>query len=103
MPKSPNIPSSVKVNGYTIRVECTDLVKDQGMDKVGYLLMAQSIIRIDRNISEQVQDQTLVHEIMEAIDSANDLGLNHTQTSVIAEAFYQVIKDNKLDFSTGKE
>jgi len=97
------LPTTLKVNGHVLKVEYTDLVKDQGMDKVGYLLMAQSLIRIDRNVSEQIQEQTVVHEAMEAIDTMNDLGLNHTQISVIAEAFYQLIKDNKLEFGPGKE
>lgn len=52
----------------------------------------------DADRSEKAQAQDLIHEIMEAINSANDLNLNHTQISTIASSFFQVLSDNKLSF-----
>jgi hypothetical protein len=48
--------------------------------------------------SERAQAQDLIHEIMEAINTANDLKLDHTVLSTIAASLFQVLSDNQLSF-----
>jgi hypothetical protein len=49
--------------------------------------------------SSQAQAQDLLHEIMEAINGANDLKLDHTVLSTIASSLFQVLSDNRLLFA----
>ncbi len=40
----------------------------------------------------------LLHEIVEAVNSLNDLGLNHQTISTLATGLHQVLRDNRLVF-----
>lgn len=56
----------------------------------------------DKDRSEKAQAQDLVHEIIEAINDANDLKLEHTVISTIASSLFQVLSDDHLSFGKGK-
>lgn len=44
--------------------------------------------------SRDLLEETLLHEILEAINIMNDLQLDHTTLSTISQAYYQVLKCN---------
>ena len=52
----------------------------------------------DGGRTEKAQAQDLIHEIIEAINGANDLKLEHTVISTIASSLFQVLSDNHLSF-----
>ncbi len=49
-----------------------------------------------KGLTEQQQNETLIHEILEAIDAIYELGLDHDeQLSKLSVIIYQIIQDNK--------
>jgi len=55
-------------------------------------------ITIGADCNRQVQNSTLIHEIIECINNELELNLEHPQLSALATGIYQVIKDNKKVF-----
>lgn len=53
-------------------------------------------IRIDKDIPESRKQSTLLHEILEVINSHFDLKLNHRVIECLEETLYAVLKDNGL-------
>lgn len=53
---------------------------------------------INSRSSKGQQESTLLHEIIEHINSSGDLQMNHSQISILESMLYQVLKDNKLFF-----
>ena len=55
-------------------------------------------IFIDKDCDKQVQNDTLIHEIIECLNMNLELDLQHSQITAISTGLYQVIKDNKKVF-----
>ena len=53
-------------------------------------------IKIDTDLKLQVQQKTLLHEIIEAINFEYSLKLEHDKICVLESALFEVIKNNKL-------
>ena len=62
----------------------------------GRLNLKRGEIWVDNTQSLQQQRETLLHEIIEAINIQCDLELNHNQLSTISAVLFQVLEDNKL-------
>ncbi len=73
--------------------------KIHGSDGIGSSNPAYANITISSNINPQVQEVTLLHEIIEIINNICDLALPHQTISTLETNLFQVIRDNKLDFS----
>ena len=91
------IPESVKIGGHNIPIRIENTVT---LDDPGAYNTYHGIIRIRKevDIREDIIAETFMHEIIETIKSLNNLGLNHTDLTVISEGLFQVIRDNGLDF-----
>jgi hypothetical protein len=91
-----NIPSQIKIGGvlYSIVIESRSM--DHGIHDAGACYPANAKIWLESSLDKQVAEQTLVHEILEAIDSHNDLGLSHQTISTIADNLYQILKNNNF-------
>lgn len=89
------IPSSLKIGGhvYTVRV-LKNIAKDDDFFKkeCGDTSLSKCEIRIDGNQVASQQEETLIHEVLHAINNTIDHALLHS----IAHAFHQVLRDNKL-------
>ena len=92
------IPNKIKIVGKTFTVEIRDRLKEDGSDRLGSILYGQQKIIIDSSILEEAKDQTLLHEIVEGIINLFDLEIEHKDLSILSEALYAVLKDNKLRF-----
>jgi len=90
------IPQYVKVGGTNYRVVVGDILRQEGRAEVAYLQISEALIKIAENIDAQIAQQSLIHEIVEAMNTANDLELSHQTISTLAESFYQVLRDNDL-------
>lgn len=57
-------------------------------------------IEINTNVSEQLQNQTIVHEMLHAVFMEAGIDLDNEEYIVtnLAPVLYQVIKDNDFDF-----
>ena len=90
------IPKTIKIGGFNYQVILKDRYKEDGSTDLGTHSVHQLKIWIDREMVQQQQEETLLHEIIEAINDHNDLKLEHNQISGISNNIYQVLKDNQL-------
>ena len=93
----------LKVGGLTYDVEFKELEADEGV-QLSCCKRTQTVIEVNNhNISEQLQKQTLIHEMTHAILFEAGLELENEEDAVnrIALVLHQVLKDN--DFSWLRE
>ena len=81
----------IKIGGLVYKIEYISGLADFGSTKFD-----NQIILIDKEITEDNKISTLYHEIIEIINSQNDLSLNHQTISTLEASLFQVIKDNNL-------
>lgn len=93
------IPETIKIGGKDFKIDYdTALVSDEGHACRGRCRAAMQSITLNPNYPQQTIDCTLLHEILEAMNTNNEIGLEHRQISQLEEYLYQVLKDNKLHF-----
>ena len=90
---------TVRVGGFDIRIEsdaqCTRDLQNMGLCAQFVTLQSKIVIRDD--MDEQVQAQSLVHEIGHAIESVylESDGLTERQIAAFTQGLYQVLRDNR--------
>jgi hypothetical protein len=83
----------IKIGAREIRVfEVEHLSTDY--DTWGDYTARTGVIRIESGIPDDMKEETLVHEVCEAINDIYNLKLSHHRLSVLAVALHQVLKDN---------
>lgn len=88
-----NIPDEIKIGGYLVSVDFTNnIMTDRG--RIGEYKPRTQTIAIDKDCSKQQSEETLIHEILEAITSIYDISIEHKDLSNMATVLHQVIKDN---------
>lgn len=101
-----DIPKRLKIGGHTVRVEVGDDTVTNNYAGEDWSL--QNLIRINGNYPQSRQESILLHEILHHIvsdlgyqlkDTATD-GYVHSELVLggLAEALYQVLRTNKLNF-----
>lgn len=95
------IPKSLKIGGQVYKIILKDMDSDGGSGKAGmnYLVKNEIYINISKEYHRSQQEQTLIHEIIEALNYLHEYKLEHPTISSFAENIYQVLKDNHLNFS----
>lgn len=88
------IPSKIKIGGHYVNI----VHQEMPMDRFGASDTVVGKIYVNSMACESQQGSTLLHEILEHINTCCDLSLAHGQISVLEEMLYQVLKDNKLHF-----
>lgn len=89
----------MKIGGMVYDIEFKELEADEGV-QLGWCKRTQALLEINNhNINEQLQRQTLIHEMTHAIFYEAGLDLENEEDIVnrVALVLYQVLKDN--DFS----
>lgn len=89
------IPEKVKVLGHDYTILMVDLNET---DQFGTMNQNTLTIRLNKNKAQSQINETLLHEIIEALNHDLEIGLEHHQISEIEAGLYQVLKDNKLHF-----
>ena len=91
------IPKKLKIGGFeiTIRKE-KDLILER--ENFGEWHIKNYEIWLDSEICKQQQEETFLHEIVEAINAIYHTKLEHNQLSLIATVFHQIITDNPKTF-----
>ncbi|MCO8288286.1 hypothetical protein [Tetragenococcus halophilus] len=85
----------LKIAGYFIQVEeDANLLANQS--RIGEYSPYEQKIRLSNNLNGQQKDETLIHEILEAINDIYELGLDHNeQLCKLSVAIHQILTDNK--------
>jgi hypothetical protein len=91
-----NIPDKIKIGGFIYDVIVEAREEQHGVFDLGTCYPAKLKIWLEKNASHQLHEQTLLHEVIEAINKHNDLQLSHQTISTLGECLYQVLKDNGL-------
>jgi len=87
------IPKQVKINGHYYSVNIGDLDSEE----LGFCKPSENCISINtRKQARSQQEETLLHEIIEAINFNNELKLEHPQITALSTTLYQVLKDNNF-------
>lgn len=73
-----------------------DLSNDQECS--GRVLIKKGEILIDSSMCQDMRNATILHEVLEVINSENELKLEHHVIQCLATQLYQVLKDNKEVF-----
>jgi hypothetical protein len=97
------IPKQIKISGHVIKVFKKRNLEMNGTPCLGLSYLAQNMIELASHIHgekvpESKQAETFMHEIGHFINSIHSIGLNEKKNDEIALAFFQVIRDNRLNF-----
>ncbi len=86
--------SKVKIGGYELNIiEKENLVNNY--EHFGEYSEVLDEIYLDKNLSKQKKIETLMHEILEAINCLYKLNLNHDkQLCILAVVLHQILIDN---------
>lgn len=86
----------VKIGGHTYRIRRHDAWMDAQNDTLGSVVFNRQEILLDTSpeITKSRRDETLLHEIIEALNYHSELNLPHPTMTVLSESLYQVLVDN---------
>jgi hypothetical protein len=91
------IPAKLKVGGLELHIEqVSGLAANR--DRFGEFSAMEQRVSIDISLPQGKKEETLMHEIIEALNSYYELELEHDKITTLGFALYQVLKDNKLHF-----
>ena len=76
----------IKVGGLTYQIRYDDI---EDLGKTDFI---KSIITIDSKLNEEQQEAVLVHEVLHCINNQ----LSEKDVEFLAQAIYQIIKDNNI-------
>lgn len=91
------IPDKINILGRDFEI-IKEKFSDHANLHLGSTVMSSQKIWLDTDYHVQQQEECLIHEIVETIDTMCELGLEHPDMSVLSTALYQVLKENKLTF-----
>jgi len=91
-----NLPESLRILGMTWTVVSPNgRLDEDGL--YGETVPSKNEIRISTQCPLQRQQESLIHEVIHAIDKSlmtNDTGLREEQVKILGVGLYQVIRDN---------
>jgi hypothetical protein len=96
------IPRTLKIGAKKMKVVVTK--SDNILDalQIGSWDGNRYIIELDNFSDAPIErlEECFLHEIIEAINGLYEMKLAHWKINAMGEILYQVIKDNKLDFTS---
>jgi len=87
------MPRRIKLGGFVVAVDSTDQ-----MNNAGDWASVGAQIRVNTHMTECEQAETLLHEIIEAINYYGGLELEHPQLTSLSAWLFAAIRQNKLTF-----
>jgi len=75
-----------------------DLLGEDGCKLLGMCDYNKCVIYLEKGMDEHKIPHVLLHEVLHAISSTLDLGLNENKVDVISVEILNLIKANKIDF-----
>jgi hypothetical protein len=95
------LPKRLKIGGiwYDIEVvDCSLFVTDKEGYMFGLSNFEKHKIMIDKSLDSSQVASTLLHEIIEVINSTHECKLEHRTICTLEASLYQVLIDNQLNF-----
>lgn len=97
------IPEKVKILHLDYDVSLADNIHDRGGDLLGQVDFLCQKIRLNAGASEEQKRETLLHEIIHAMDEKFRIGLKERQVEQLGVAIYNLVKDNPEMFNDDSE
>jgi hypothetical protein len=85
----------IEILGVPVTVERSDMSYTSNM---GLWVETESRIRLDSTLKKELHDQTLLHEIIHAVESSLGLEMSEQTVTSLAAGMYQVMRANKKVF-----
>ncbi|MFP4017190.1 MAG: hypothetical protein ACLFUI_09175 [Halanaerobiales bacterium] len=89
------MPKELKLGGFNWKIEEVEHLMIE-RNNIGEMEPRTHVIRLDKAASEQQKEETLLHEIIEAINYMYCMDLDHHQIELLGVTLHQALKDNKL-------
>ena len=97
-------PTSVQIGAHDIKVKTVEgPIRIEGNDTIigNYIPTKKEIICSHmRDMSSTTFGENFVHEVMEAANDINDLGLSHQTITTLASSMFQAFSSGKVNFGT---
>lgn len=90
-----DIPKTLKIGGHEFKVLLVQSMASRD-ECYGKMWMDRLEIHIDSSVSKELQEETMLHEAIHAIDEENGLDLTEQQVQSLGHGIYQLIKTNDL-------
>lgn len=94
------IPKKIKIGGHYVEVKISSVDTVGNMGGYNY---GKQVIIIDKSVNESQTEETLLHEIVEAINLMYEFGLPHDKIQTLGCVLHQIIKDNPKMFENKKK
>ena len=91
------LPKRLKIGGHIIKIKIVSANDIPENESPGFWSIDENIIYIEDKLPQSQQEVSLIHEILHVFNAVSD----HEKLEFLAQALYQVLKDNNLYF--GKE
>jgi hypothetical protein len=88
----------IRIGGHDFRV-VYDRTIGPKRSRSGECYNPEITITINPDSCESQQKETLLHELVEAIDGTFDMRLDHSHIQILGAAFHQIIADNPHVFT----
>lgn len=92
------LPKTIKIGGLIYKVEHKEDLQGKN-GEWGHIAYKEVAIRLDNNMTDQLTDQTFIHEMTHGI--LVEAGYNDHEEQMadrIGKVLYQVLKDNDFSF-----
>ena len=89
----------IKIGGYEIKIEEDEKILTNE-SRIGEYSPIEQKIKLYPGLTEQQKNETLIHEVLEAINDIYELDLDHDgQLCKLSVVIHQIIADNQKLFS----
>lgn len=87
----------IKIGGYQVSIEESDKIL-ANESRIGEYSPFEQKITLATGLTEQQKNETLIHEILEAINDFYELNLDHDeQLCKLSVVIHQILTDNDLN------
>jgi len=91
------IPDKLDILGQTFKIRKVKGLSDEnGQVLCGCSVAVAQEIHINTSFPQEVQECTLLHEIIETLNTLMEMEMPHKNISSLETGLYQVLKTNKL-------
>ena len=94
------IPDKIKVGAYYFKVYFEKNLS-RSRDRFGEFRPSPQEIALDPDCTEDLQGETLLHEVVEALNWMYDMQLNHHIIALLGTGLHQILKENDLKIKAG--
>ena len=87
----------MKILGYNYTIELGS--DSDRMGAYGRSMSGKQVIQIANNLNREMEDSTILHEILEALKYHLDIGINEQQVMSLEAGLYQTLTEAGVDLA----